>query len=207
MPRVDIGIGPNAFEDTRRAVSVLVGLQRLSALPMDATVMPLQQAIDSPLPAVLIASDGGLDERITLPVTANDSGELKIVGGDGATDETTLTLQPGQRFGSLQTEFDGGRTLLVATSNGAPDLLDALLGWLDSAPNRWSRLAGDAILAPAGRDPVAIGVNGAPAGTSRCRERRSTPVLVLRCGRRRCPRCGSSDDLAASPTADTRQLT
>ncbi|MET0475906.1 MAG: hypothetical protein ABW001_14835 [Mycobacterium sp.] len=161
MPRFDIGIGPNAFDDTRRAVAVLVGLQRLSALPMDASVMPLQQAIDSPLPALLIASDGGLDQRITLPVSANDSGELKVVGVDGPTDETTLTLDPGQRFGSLQTVFDGKRALLVATSNGAPGRLDALLAWLDSAPNRWSRLSGDAILAPAGREPVAIGVAAA----------------------------------------------
>jgi hypothetical protein len=173
MPRVDIGIGPDAFDDTRRAVSVLVALQRLSALPMDATVMPLQQAVDSPLPAVLIASDGGLDGRITLPVKANDTGELKIAGVDGTTGETTLTLQPGQLFGSLQTVFEGNRTLLVATSNGAPDRLDALLGWLDSAPNRWSRLAGDAILAPSGLDPVEIGVDEAPKpeGVSASRDR------------------------------------
>ncbi len=159
MPRLDIGIGPNAFDDTRRAVSLLVGLQRLSALPLDATVMPLQQAIDSPLPALLIASDGELDQRITLPVTASASGELKVIGVDGPADETTLTLYPGQRFGSLQTVFDGKRALLVATSNGAPGRLDALLAWLDSAPNRWSRLSGDAIIAPAGRAPVEIGVD------------------------------------------------
>jgi len=156
MPHLDIGIGSNAFDDTRRAVSVLVAMQRLSALPIDTEVMALQQAVDSPQPAVLIASDGWTDQRITLPVSANDSGELKVVSVDGTTDQTTLTLDPAQRFGSLQTVYDGKRTLLVATSNGAPDRLDELLAWMDAVPTRWSRLVGEAILAPQGHDPVAI---------------------------------------------------
>lgn len=159
MPRIEVGIGQDAFADTRRAVSVLVGLQRMSALPMDIAVMPLQQAIDSPNPAVLISAGGWSDERITLPVSANESGELKVTGIDGSTDETTLTLDPAQRFGSLQTVFDGRRTLLIATSNAAPVQLDALLGWLDAVPVRWTRLTGTAVLAPAGRDPVTFGAD------------------------------------------------
>lgn len=159
MPRIDVGIGEDAFADTRRAVSILVALQRMSALPMDAVVMPLQQAIDSSNPAVLIAADGWSDQRITLPIGADESGELKVVGIDGGTDDTTLTLDPAQRLGSLQTVFDGRRTLVVATSNGAPEQVDALLAWLDAAPLRWSRLTGTAVLAPAGRTPVSFGAD------------------------------------------------
>ncbi|BDX34138.1 membrane protein [Mycobacterium antarcticum] len=161
MPRIDVGVGEDGFADTRRAVSILVGLQRMSALPMDTVVMPLREAIDSPNPAVLISADGWSDPRITLPVGANESGELRVTGVDGGTDQTTLTLNPAQRFGSLQTVFDGRRTAIVATSNGAPEQVDALLAWLDAAPVRWSRLTGTAVLAPAGRDPVSFGA-GSP---------------------------------------------
>ena len=88
-----------------------------------------------------------------MPVSATQSGELKVTGIDGPGDATTLTLDPAQRFGSLQTAVDGDRTLLVATSNGDPAQLDALLAWLDSEPMRWSRLSGTAVLAPARRCP------------------------------------------------------
>jgi hypothetical protein len=157
MPRVDVGIGQDTFADTRRAVAILVGLQRLSALPIDTEVMALQQAVDSPLPAVLISPDGWSDQRITLPVNASKSGELKVAGVEGTTDQTTLTLDPAQRIGSLQTAVDGQRTMLIATSNGAPEQLDALLTYLNADPARWSRLTGTAVLAPFGHDPVTIG--------------------------------------------------
>ena len=154
LPRIDVGVGQDAFADTRRAVSVLVGLQRMSALPMDTVVMPLQQAIDSANAAILISADGWSDQRITLPVSTNESGVLEVAGVGPNTDETTLTLDPAERFGSLQTVFDGRRTLLIATSNGAPQQVDALLAWLDAVPARWSRLTGTAVLAPVGRDPI-----------------------------------------------------
>lgn len=155
MPRVEVGVGNDAFADTARAASVLVGLQRMSALPIDTVVMPLQQAIDSSNPAILISADGWSDQRITLPVGA-ESGELAVEGIDGSTGQTTLTLDPGQRFRSLQTVLDGQRTLLIATSNGAPEQLDSLLAWLDAVPARWSKLSGNAVISPPGRDPVTI---------------------------------------------------
>jgi hypothetical protein len=159
MPRMEVGVGHDVFADTRRALSVVVGLQRMSALPIDTAVMPLQQAMDSPNPALLISAEGWSDPRITLPVSANGSGELKVAGIDGPTDETTLTLDPGQRLGSLQVVLDGPRTLLIATSNGAPAQLDGLLAWLDTIPVRWSRLNGTAVLAPMGIDPVTVGAD------------------------------------------------
>ncbi len=161
MPRMEIGVGEDAFADTRRALSIMVGLQRLSALPMDTQVTSLQQAIDSPNPAVLVSADGWSNRAITLPVSTDASGELKVAAVEGSSDETTLTLDPAQRFGSLQAVLDGRRPLLVATSNGAPEQVDALLAWLGADPLRWSRVTGTAVLAPAGRDPVTFGA-GAP---------------------------------------------
>jgi hypothetical protein len=159
MPRVEVGVGQDVYADTRRAVSVLVGLQRMSALPIDTAVVPLQEAVGSPNPALLVSAEGWSDPRITLPVNANGSGELKVAGIDGPTEVTTLTLDPGQRFGSLQVVLDGTRTVLVATSNGAPEQLDGLLAWLDADPVRWSRLNGTAVLAPTGSDPVTVGAD------------------------------------------------
>lgn len=182
MPRIEVGIGQDAFADTRRAVSIMVGLQRMSALPMDTVVMPLKDAIDSPNPAVLISAGGWSDQRITLPVNASESGELKVANVDGSADQTTLSLDPAQRFGSMQTVFDGRRTLLIATSNGAPEQLDALLGWLDAVPVRWTRLTGTAVLAPAGRDPVTFGAGNPEQVASSVEDGKGLPYWWIGAG-------------------------
>ncbi|HTY29019.1 MAG TPA: hypothetical protein VMD51_12900 [Mycobacterium sp.] len=155
MPRVQIGIGSDVFADTVRATAIIVGLQRLSALPIDVAVTDAAAAIDSRLPAIVIAADGWDHSGVTLPISPA-GGRLSLEGIDNAGEPTTLTLDPAIRFGSLQTVFDGQRSLLVATSNGAPDQLDDLLRWLSSDPRRWSRLDGTAIVATPGHGPVTV---------------------------------------------------
>ena len=153
MPRVEIGMG-DGFDDTRRAVTILVALQRLSALPIDTAVTSLQDAIASPNPAVLIEATGWSDGRVTLPVATNSDGDITVENVDRTGESGTLALNPALRFGSLQTMYDGNRTLLVATSNNAPDQLDALLRWIDSNVERWSRVTGTAVIAVPDRAPV-----------------------------------------------------
>jgi hypothetical protein len=156
MPRAAVGIGPDAFADTARAVNLMEGLQRLSALPLDTEVMPLQQAIDSGSPAVLIAADGWEDQRIQLPVGSGGDGALDVqpLGDDAAA--TTITLDPGQQFGSVQTVLNGSRSVLVATSNSAPAQLDSLLEWLDQDQRRWPRLSGTAVVSVPDQAPVVV---------------------------------------------------
>jgi len=156
MPRVQIGIGSSAFADTVRAVAIVAGLQRMSTLPFDTVVMPLQQALDSPNPGILIAADGWNQPDIDLPVSAPSEGTTTIDTVDGAGKPTTLTLEPQLGFGSLQVAFDGGRSLLVATSNGAAGQLDTLLRWLDADLDRWTALNGVAVVAAPGHDPVIV---------------------------------------------------
>lgn len=156
MPRVQVGIGSNAFDDTVRATTIITGLQRLSALPIDVAVTDVQTAVNSKLPAVVVAAEGWKFAQVTLPVSPTN-GRLSLEGLDSAGEATTLTLDPAITFGSLQTVFDGQRSLLVATSNGAPGQLDELLRWLSSDPRRWSRLAGAAVVATPGHSPVTVG--------------------------------------------------
>lgn len=156
MPRVQIGIG-DKFDDTRRALTILVGLQRLSALPIDTAVTTLDEAMASPLPAVLVNAAGWTDERITLPVAADSNGDIAVKDADGTDQEGKLRLEPSLRFGSLQTTYDGNRTVVIATSNDAPDQLDDLLVWLDSDAEHWSRLTGNALIAAPGHVPVVVG--------------------------------------------------
>lgn len=157
MPRVQIGIGPDAFADTGRAVQIMTVLQRLSALPIDTAVMPLQQAVDSPNPALLISADGWAQQGIDLPVSTSPAPgptTLGTVDDDG--NPTTLTLDPGVRFGSLQTVFDGRRALLVATSNGAAGELDRLLDYLTADVRNGSIIDGIAVLGVPGRSPIVV---------------------------------------------------
>jgi hypothetical protein len=45
---------------------------------------------------------------------------------------------------------------LIATSNGAPQQLDELLGWLGGGSGRWSGLDGRAIISVPGQAPVTV---------------------------------------------------
>jgi hypothetical protein len=178
MPRVQVGIGEDAFADTARAATIVEGLQRLSALPMDTEVVPLQDAVASASPALVVEADGWDDDRIALPVAAGANGTLDVqrIADDG--EATTLQLDPGQRLGSLQTVYDGRRTLLVATSNGAAPQLDSLLDWFDQDPLRWARLTGTAVLAAPDREPVAVNA-GAPQPASQPATKSSSPSAWL----------------------------
>lgn len=156
VPQIQVGIEEHSFDDTARAVRIVVGLQRTSSVPLQTTVTSVQQAIDSSKSAILIAADGWNHADIVLPVSAGPGGPITInaVKSDGK--PATLTLDPALRFASLQTVFQHGRSLLVATSNGAPEQLDGLLGWLDGDSARWPGIRGVALVAMPGQDPVVV---------------------------------------------------
>lgn len=156
MPRTLIGIQPGVFADTVRATAIAVALQRLSALPIDTSVTGIDEALGAKLPAVIIAADEWDQPGVPLPIRV-DQGSLTVAGtsADGRPD--TLTLDPELRFGALQAFYDGRRSLLVATSNGAPAQLDALLGWVSADPRRFSKLDGVALVGAPGQEPVVVG--------------------------------------------------
>ncbi|TDO08797.1 hypothetical protein EV580_4826 [Mycobacterium sp. BK086] len=155
LPVVKVGIGSDRFADTVRAVAITTGLQRLSSLPLRTSVTSFEDARKGQDPAILISADGWTDKSITLPVSGNDR-SIVVEGQEPNSEQTSLSLDPGVQFGSLQTVFDGHRTLLIATSNGAPNQLDELLGWLNADRSRWSQLRGPAIVAIAGRAPALV---------------------------------------------------
>lgn len=166
MPRVQVAIEPHSLIDTVRAINLVVGLQRISSVPIYTTVTTAQQAIDSSDPAIVIAADGWNHSNVVLPVSAGPSGPITVNATESDGKPAKLTLDPGLRFASLQTVFNKGRSLLVATSNGAPGQLDELLRWLNADNKRWQRLKGVAVVsAPGGQDPVSVERSPAAAPT------------------------------------------
>ncbi len=155
MPKVAVGVEPESFDDTARAVSIMEGLQRLSGSRIDTAVVPLATAIDSGTPAVLISANGWDDERVVPPVRSSADGTVEVqrVGGGKP---ATLTLDPTTPFASLQVGRSGDRTVLFATSENAPAQLDSLLSWLDGDVRRWTTLDATAVISLPGSDPVSI---------------------------------------------------
>lgn len=159
MPRIEVGMGDGGtttFADLRRAVQIVAGLQRLSGRPFETAVVPVADAIGSMNPAIVISADGWTDESVQLPVAVNSDGVITVENVDGSGVSTTLALDPAIGFGSLQTFYSGGRTLLVATSTDTPGELDRLLQWLDADLTRWSGLRGNALIAVPGRDVIQL---------------------------------------------------
>jgi hypothetical protein len=155
MPRIEVGMG-DGFDNTRRAVQILVGQQRLSAQPFDTALVSVEDAVKSTNSAVIISPDNWTAKDITLPVTFTSQGDVTVQNIDGTGQAATLRLTPAVRAGSLQTLQHNDRTLLIATSNDAPDQLDRLLGWLSADATRWQRLSGSAVLATPDRAPVVV---------------------------------------------------
>ncbi|GFG94655.1 hypothetical protein MTIM_05340 [Mycobacterium timonense] len=167
MPRVQVGIAEHSLIDTVRALDIMVGLQRMSSMPIDTTVTSVKQAIDSPNPALLISADGWNQSDVALPVAAGASGPITVNAVKSGDKPVKLTLDPVLRFASLQTVFNHGRTLLVATSNGAPGQLDELIRWLKGDDNKhWQRLKGVAVVSVPGQDPVTVDHPPLPAGAA-----------------------------------------
>ncbi|MFN8073776.1 MAG: hypothetical protein U0R66_18475 [Mycobacterium sp.] len=155
LPRVQVGIGADAFADTVRAAQIVVGLQRFSSIPIVTQVTGLKEAVESKDPAILIEADNWTQKSIGLPINA-ENGQITVKGFDQDGKFLTLTLEPAMKVGSLQVVFDGQRTVLIATSSGSAAQLDELLRWLSSDSNRWPGLNGRAIISVAGQTPVAI---------------------------------------------------
>ncbi len=177
MPRVEVGMDLG-FANLRRAVQILTGLQRLSSRAFDAEVRPLADAAGSPNPALLISADGWNDPRITLPVAVGSDGVITVENVDGSGQSSTLTLDPTVGFGSLQSVYTGGRSVLIATSSKAPQELDRMLGWLGGDVARWSGLSGNAAIAMPGRDPITLSTPVAQPGLSSVSDRKSLRLWV-----------------------------
>ncbi|MGV9714182.1 hypothetical protein ACWDTI_26395 [Gordonia sp. NPDC003424] len=154
MPRMDLAWTKGDVADVSRAVSIMTGLQHLSAVPLGVDVVSMSDAGSATAPAVLISADGADLPDIELPVTA-DSGQITVTDASGQKSDVTLT--PAVGFGALQVARADDRTVLVATSTNDPADLDGALAWLHADPDRWAALNGDAMLKVANRDPVFVG--------------------------------------------------
>lgn len=164
LPKVQVGIEPHSLDDTVRAINIIVGLQRMSGIPIETSVSTVQQAIDSSNPAIVIAAAGWNHSDIVLPVAAGSSGPITINAVASGGKPVQLELDPTLHFASLQTVFNRNRSLLVATSNGAAGQLDELLAWLNGDQKRWSRLSGVAEVFVPGQEPVSVDQPNAAGG-------------------------------------------
>lgn len=168
MPRVGIALADNTFANVVRAVSIVDGLQRMSSRALDVSVVSVDDALNGTEPAIVIAPDGGLPETATLPLSSTGATTFTTVSAQGS--ETVLTLDAALPFASLQVAAaEGDAATLIASSNGAPEELDRLLGWLDADPSRWYGLSGDVLFGAAGSDPLSLSsadLAGAEADTA-----------------------------------------
>lgn len=164
MPTVQVGLSDGSLDDVRRALDIVTGLQRMTVAPLRPELVPFDEAASSGAPAVLIAAEGGLPDSIPLPLAVDgDTVTVRRPGSDAPAETVQL---PGQRLGSVQTLWDGSRTLVVATSTGDAAAVDRILAWLKADPARWYGLTGDAVVQTGDREPVTLTAPGAEQAAS-----------------------------------------
>jgi len=103
---------------------------------------------------------------------------ITVENVDGSGNSSTLALDPAVGFGSLQTLYTGGRTVLVATSSAAPAELDRLLTWLDSDIGRWSGLTGNAAVSMPGREPIQLTTPAAAEEVAAAADRKPLYIAI-----------------------------
>ncbi|WP_374248127.1 hypothetical protein [Gordonia sp. ABSL49_1] len=158
MPRTQLAWTKGDVGDVARAVAIMTGMQRMSAIPLGVDVVSISDATGAQSPAILIAADGQGLPDLDLPVTS-DGSTITVTNTAGQTSQVTLT--PATRYGTLQVARDDDRTVLVATSTEDTADLDAILAWLGDDPDRWAAMSGDAVLQVADREPVFVTVDDA----------------------------------------------
>ncbi|MCP2161909.1 hypothetical protein LX12_003108 [Williamsia serinedens] len=158
QPRAQFAWTRGDLADVSRAVTIAAGLQSLTVTPLGVDVVPIDEARASSTPAVIIDADGSARDIPTLPVSARgDVVTLDPLAANAqAGRRQSLTLSPTVKLGALQVTRSNGRSVLVASSNGNPAQLDAVLRWLTADPRRWSNLDGAALLAVDDRTPVLV---------------------------------------------------
>lgn len=154
MPQLNVATTGGTLIDISRAVELVAGLQSLTARPLDPTWVPLDEALASPKPAVIVAANGLVPEEIDLPLVRTEDRRFQVSNADG--ESTTLTFGTEVDFASLQVVQNDERTMLVATSTGVPEELDRTLMWLAADPDRWFELDGRILFTAPDRDPVAL---------------------------------------------------
>ena len=168
QPRAQFAWTRGDLADVSRAITLAAGLQSLTVTPLGVDVVPIAQARASSTPAVIIDADGSAPDLPTLPVSAR--GDVVTLDPLAANAQSgrrqSLTLTPTVKLGSLQVTRSNGRSVVVASSNGNPAQLDAVLRWLTADPRRWSSLDGAALLAVDDRTPVLIPQSDSSAPTA-----------------------------------------
>ncbi|WP_072805894.1 hypothetical protein [Rhodococcoides yunnanense] len=157
MPQVNVALAENTYANTVRAVSIVDGLQRMSTRPLLPNVVSVGDAVAGSDPAIVVAPDGDLPDSVIVPLSSSGTTTFTIAGGDDGSPATELTLDAAVQFGSVQvTSTEGGAALVIASSNGAPEQLDSVLGWLDSASSRWFGLTGDVVIGTPDMAPLSL---------------------------------------------------
>ncbi|MGN0123269.1 MAG: hypothetical protein ACI38R_08560, partial [Rhodococcus sp. (in: high G+C Gram-positive bacteria)] len=142
--------------DVGRAVELVAGLQSLTTRPLDPTWVSIDDALTSSAPALVVAANGVLPERLQseLPLVRTEDRRFEVRNADG--ESTSLTFGTEVDFASLQVVRDDGRTVLVATSTDVPEELDRTIDWLSAEPGRWFELDGSVLFTAPDRDPIAL---------------------------------------------------
>ncbi|GHP17921.1 membrane protein [Rhodococcus sp. NKCM2511] len=182
MPQFDIALADESYAGVVRAVTLAIGLQRLSSLPLDPEVVSMEQALDGSAPAVVISPVAELPDSVTLPLSSVDETTFRITDPEAAGGATELTVDIAEPLATMQVTSVRSNAVLVASWNSAPDELDGMLSWLDADPARWFALNGDILFAAQNTEPMSLSssaLSGADAAAAATDDGTSDRMVVV----------------------------
>lgn len=152
VPSVQVALDDSNPGNLARAAAVLRSVQRLTAVPLNVEVVPLEQAAGSGSGAVVVA-DAATVAALELDPPLSGTGE-QVTADVVAPLSATV---PGG-LGSVQAFTDGGRSLVLVTASGDWTPVDRLLDYAAGLEQGWASLTGDVLVAGADGRPAALTV-------------------------------------------------
>jgi len=154
LPGYQVGMDSGDVAELARTTELVVGLQRLTTVPLQPDLVPLRQAETSRIPALLVYSAGSGPADLDAPLQQQSTTELELRA------KLTTSVRGTLPVSCLQVFVDTARrrTVVLASSTGGGALLDSLLGWLNADSTRLPTLTGDVLVQAATGDPVSLTV-------------------------------------------------
>ena len=148
IPTFEVAFDSSDWTRLSSAVQTVCGLQRMSTMLLQPTVVSLDAALGNQIPLLLIAAAHNVPTGVDPPLQYTKNKEDQINGASGGKFKMSSPLASLQVFD----ERSNSRTVVLATTSGGWQLMDSLFGALGPTSQVWSGLTGDvAAIGPSGQ--------------------------------------------------------
>jgi hypothetical protein len=175
LPTFQVALADNTAVELDAAVQVVAGMQQMSSVLLDPSVVGLSTATGSDLPVLVVGSSEALRAHFDPPLSSLSTTTLEAEFHEPMSADVTLPVAALQVFDQSSHQ----RTVVMVSTSGSWDMVTHLLGSLGDSQTQWSSLTGDVLATTPTGTIVNLTVRAGGAATTEYGVPSSTPPIVL----------------------------